>query len=166
MHIEWPSQYSPTRTRVHVRNRLVIETHVESIWPWLIRAALWPTWYPNSANVTFLTGTGPDLALGTRFRWKTFGVTIESVVLEFVPPTRIAWDAHAFGIDAYHGWVIQGGGETVSKVLTEESQNGWFASLGNTLMPNRMHRQHQIWLEALRASAVSGLPPMPLPKVS
>ena len=48
------------------------------------RAAL-AAWYENAANVTFLEGHPPDLGPGVRFRWKTFGVTLESKVLEFVP---------------------------------------------------------------------------------
>jgi hypothetical protein len=50
----------------------------------------------------FLSGNPPDLALGAKFCWKTFGVTIESTVLEFMPYERLAWDAHAKGLEAYH----------------------------------------------------------------
>jgi len=42
--------------------------------------------------------TQPDLHLGTEFRWKTFGVTIDSTVLEFVRHERLAWDAHCNGM--------------------------------------------------------------------
>ncbi len=100
--IIWPSRYKPANSPVHVRNELAIDSSQETVWAWLIRAQLWPTWYPNSANVKFLRGNPPDLALGIQFRWKTFGVTIESKVLEFVPYERLAWDAHGRGLDAYH----------------------------------------------------------------
>ena len=73
-----------------LRNELEMASAPETVWAWLIRAQLWPTWYPNSANIVFLTGQPPDLAFGTRFRWKTFGVTIESTVLEFVPYERLS----------------------------------------------------------------------------
>jgi len=129
------------------------------VWAWLIRAPLWPTWYVNSANVQFLQGAAPDLALATRFKWKTFDVTIESTVLEFVPAERIAWDARAFGIEVYHAWVIQKT-PTGCHVVTEETQRGWLARLGKLLMPNRMWKYHQIWLEGLRANAAQGVPPI------
>lgn len=103
--ILWPSRYEPANCPVHVRNELAMASAPETVWAWLIRAQLWPTWYPNSANIAFLSGQPPDLTLGTRFRWKTFGVTIESTVLEFLPYERLTWDAHGNGLDAYHAWL-------------------------------------------------------------
>lgn len=155
--IIWPEHYAPQHCSIHVRNELTIATSPESVWAWLIRVQLWPTWYVNSANVQFLQGAAPDLALGTRFKWKTFNVTIESTVLEFVPPERIAWDGHTFGINVYHAWIIQ---KTPAgcHVVTEETQHGWLARLGKLLMPKRMWKYHQIWLEALSANALRGAP--------
>ena len=132
----------------------------EVIWAWLIRATRWPTWYENSAKVRFLQGNPPDLALGTRFRWKTFGVTIESTVLEFVPEERIAWDAQGVGVDAYHAWVLHRTAQGCH-VLTEETQHGWLARAGDLLMPRRMSKYHQLWLEGLRDKAAEGFPPEP-----
>jgi hypothetical protein len=159
MEIHWPSRYSPSQTAVHVSNELDMDAKAVAAWAWLIRADLWPSWYPNSANVTYLSGAGPDLSLGRRFHWKTFGVPLESVVLEFVPGERIAWSGKAFGLDVYHAWLIEPRGEESCAVLTEENQNGWMARLSNFVMPNRMHHYHQIWLEALQAKARVGLPP-------
>jgi uncharacterized protein YndB with AHSA1/START domain len=156
--VQWPSHYEPGNCPVHVRNELAMAASKDRVWAWLTRASLWPTWYVNSANVQFLEGAGPDLAKGTRFRWKTFGVTITSTVLEHVPEERIAWDARAFGIDAYHAWVLQPSDQGCL-VLTEETQHGWLARLGKLLMPNRMHKFHQLWLETLENKGRAGLPP-------
>ena len=158
--ILWPSRYEPVNCPVHVRNELAMASPPETVWAWLIRAKLWPTWYPNSANIMFLSGQSPDLALGTRFRWKTFGVTIESTVLEFMPYERLAWDAHSTGLDAYHAWLIQKTSQGCN-VLMEETQRGWLARLGKALRPNRMEQLHQVWLEGLRDKASRGLPPAP-----
>ncbi len=111
----------------------------------------------NAANVKFLHGPLPDLALGTRFRWKTFGVTIESTVQEFVPGERIAWNAKAFGLDVYHAWLLTDSPEGC-QILTEETQHGFVARAGALLMPKRMGHFHQIWLERLDHQARSGLP--------
>ena len=156
--VRWPARYSPATTPVYVRNELDMEAPAGDVWAWLVRAQLWPAWYENAAHVRFVDGAPPDLGPGVRFRWKTFGVTLESRVLEFVPAERIAWDARGFGVDAYHAWVIvetPGG----SHVVTEETQHGWLARLANFLMPRRMHRYHQLWLEELRKKASGGLPP-------
>src|ERR1700675_298748 len=105
--ILWPAHYDPKNCPVHVRNELSMSAASEAAWAWLIRAQLWPTWYPNSSNVRFLEGSPPDLALGTRFKWTTFGIRIESTVLEFVPGERIAWNGRALGTDVYHAWLIE-----------------------------------------------------------
>ena len=147
--ILWPKRYEPANSPIHVKNMLAIAATPEVVWAWLIRAQLWPTWYPNSANIQFLSGQPPDLALGTKFRWKTFGVTIQSTVLEFVPYERLAWDAHGNGLESYHAWLLQ---KTIGdcNVITEETERGWLARLAKALRPNRIEQMHQIWLEGLR----------------
>ena len=157
LEIRWPDHYEPRSCPIHVRNELDMEAAQDAAWAWLTRASLWPTWYANSANVRIEHG-GTDLKLGARFDWKTFGVSIHSTVIEFVPNERIGWDAHGLGVDAYHAWVLQpiAGG---CRVVTEETQHGWAARLGMLLMPNRMSKFHQIWLEGLETKARSGLPP-------
>ena len=103
----WPPGFEPEKSPVRAHNEISIASSKENVWAWLVRAKLWPTWYPNSANIEFLSGAPPDLVLGTRFRWKTFGVTVESVVREFVPFERLAWDVQRGGLKAYHAWLIQ-----------------------------------------------------------
>ncbi len=155
--VSWPDRYHPRNCPIHVRNELDMNAAPEKVWAWLIRATLWPTWYVNSANIKILDGTGSNLQKGTRFRWKTFGVTLISTVHEYVPVERIAWDAHAFGVDAYHAWVLRPSARGCH-VLTEETQHGWLARLGKLFMPNRMYTYHQLWLEGLAAKARDGLP--------
>jgi len=157
--VVWPQRYDPSASPVHVSNTILIPAAPEAIWAWLVRAALWPDWYANSHDLEII-GPNPraDLAAGTRFRWRTFGVRIESEVIEFVPLQRIAWNARGFGVDAYHAWVItptEGG----SLVLTEECQHGWGARLIHFLMPKRMWHGHELWLNSLRTQSVRGLPP-------
>ena len=157
--IRWPEHYDPKHAPVHVRNELAIAAPPESVWAWLVRAAAWPRWYPNSADVR-IEGGGGELALGARFRWRTFGVAIRSQVKEFVAPERLAWDARGLGVDAYHAWWIErvpGG----CRVVTEETQHGFAARLGALLLPRRMSRGHDLWLARLAAQATSGPPEIP-----
>jgi uncharacterized protein YndB with AHSA1/START domain len=156
--VQWPPHYAPSTAPVHVRNELDMDVPPEMVWAWLIRAQLWPAWYVNAAHVRFVQGRPPDLSAGARFRWKTFGVNLESTVLEFVPGERIAWNARGLGVDAYHAWVISATGRG-AHVLTEETQHGWLARLANFVAPRRMHKYHQLWLEQLRDNAARGLPP-------
>jgi uncharacterized protein YndB with AHSA1/START domain len=159
--IRWPEKYLPANANVFAHNEIVIAAPPERVWAWLLRAQLWPEWYENSANVHFLSHTGPDLRDRSRFRWKTFGVRITSKVLEFEPERRLAWDAHGIGVDAYHAWVLTPVGDGSTQVVTEETQSGWLARLGAVLMPKRMQAKHQLWLEGLSEQAQSGMPPVP-----
>ncbi len=156
--IHWPERYLPEKSHVHAVNELTMDAPLENIWAWLVRAPLWPTWYVNSSKVKILEGPATDLALATKFRWKTFGASITSTVLEYVPGERLSWDAHGFGIDTYHAWVLQTTPNGIY-VRTEEVQHGWVAHIAARLTPNRMHRYHQIWLEELEKKAREGLPP-------
>jgi uncharacterized protein YndB with AHSA1/START domain len=151
MPIIWPERYATERVAAHVSNEITIAAPPAAVWAWLIRAADWPAWYPNAANVR-LPGAARDLEAGTNFTWRTFGVTVKSTVREFVPEQRIAWDGTALLLDVYHAWLIEprAGG---CWVLTEENQNGLAAVAQKMFMPNRMFGGHQVWLQKLRDKA-------------
>jgi hypothetical protein len=155
--IRWPEEFRPDRCPVHVVNELTVVAPPEVAWAWLVRAGLWPSWYPNAKRVRFVRGTPPDLGPGTVFRWSTFGVRITSHVAEFEPPHRLAWDARSPGLAAYHAWLLEPTPDGC-RVLTEETQSGPLARLGDFFMPNRMHKFHQIWLEQLAKQAAGGPP--------
>ncbi len=148
--IEWPERYAPQRVAARVSNEIAICAAPDVVWRCLIRAAAWPEWYPNCANVR-IDGSGGDLSAGVAFRWRTFGVAVRSRVRQFEPPFRIAWDGQAFALDIYHAWLLdpcRGG----TRVLTEENQNGFAATLQDIFMPRRMFRGHALWLERLKES--------------
>ena len=156
MQIHWPEHYDPQRAPVHVRNEREIAAPIERVWAWLVRAEQWPSWYPNASGVRIENG-GTALALGTRFRWRTFGVAIKSEVRELEAPTRLAWDAQGLGVDAYHAWLLEPTPKGC-RVLTEETQHGVVARLGARLMPRRMWEGHELWLARLAERAEAGSP--------
>jgi hypothetical protein len=145
--IRWPDEFDPRSAPIHVVNRIELATPATVVWARLIRAVNWPDWYANSAKVG-IDGGGLDLSEGARFTWRTFGVNLVSHVKEFVPGERIAWEAKAVGVNAYHAWLITptAGG---CQVLTEETQHGLVARIGRLIFPGRMERWHQRWLEGL-----------------
>jgi Polyketide cyclase / dehydrase and lipid transport len=154
--IRWPERYRPEVTAVHVRTELDMPVSPEAAWPWLVRAELWPSWCPNFEDVV-IQGGGSDLNLGARFRWKAYGVTLDSKVEELMPFERIAWSARAMGIDAYHAWLIERL-PSGCRVLTEETQNGWVARLSNVIRPRLMGKIQEVWLERLLEKAKNGPP--------
>jgi uncharacterized protein YndB with AHSA1/START domain len=155
--IEWPGRFDPRNAPVHVRNELTIDAPCASVWAWLVRAELWPTWYSNSRNIRFIEKLPPDLELGTKFGWNTFGVNLVSTVLEFVPEKRLAWNAKGLGIAAYHAWLLQKT-EAGCRVVMEETQYGWLARINNRFRPKNMSSKHQNWLEGLADQAQRGPP--------
>ncbi len=54
--INWPDHYAPANCPIHVRNELGMDVPADRVWAWLIRAPLWPSWYPNSDNVELAGG--------------------------------------------------------------------------------------------------------------
>lgn len=143
--IHWPDQFHPDKSAIHVVNSLDLDVPSEKVWNCLIRATEWPSYYNNASNVRILSGAQQQLELGTRFRWKTFGVTIETTVKEYEPFERLAWEASSFGMKVYHAWLITPT-STGCHVQTEETQNGILPRIGALLRPGDMHRQHQKWL--------------------
>ena len=151
--IRWPARFDPTNAPVHVRNAIDIAAPPEAIWAKLVAAPRWPEWYANARDVALEDGRSV-LDGATRFKWTTFGFRLGTVVKEFEPRYRIAWQADGFGMSAYHAWLIvpRGAG---SHVVTEESQHGWLARIGSLLALKRMWWWHQRWLEGLKAQVES-----------
>jgi hypothetical protein len=92
------------------------------------------------------------------FTWRTFGVKLKSTVQEFVPCERLAWSARGVGVDAYHAWLLLPR-KSETHVITEETQYGSLARLQKIILPRRMKRGHQMWLENLSKNAQTGTPP-------
>ena len=155
--IKWPERYHPSRAPIHVVNELTIPASCDQVWAWLIRAPLWPSWYPNSSDVRLHDRPLTELRLGTMFTWRTFGVKLRSTVQEFIPNERLAWNARGLGVDAYHAWLLLPR-PSGTHVITEETQYGALARMAKVFMPGRMHRVHQVWLEQLSARAQGGAP--------
>ncbi len=156
MPITWPDRYAPANVAARVSNEITIAAPPAAVWAQLLRAQDWPSWYPNASHVE-IGGGATALSPGARFTWRTFGVAVRSTVREFVPNERIAWDGAGVLLDVYHAWLIEprpGG----CWVLTEEHQNGLAARAQAVLMPKRMYRGHQLWLERLRARVEAGQP--------
>jgi uncharacterized protein YndB with AHSA1/START domain len=150
--IIYPEKFKPENCPVFVRNEIEINAAPEKVWFRLTDAATWHEWYFNASNVEFLNQKDGHLKADTKFKWRTFGANLNTEIAEFVPNERIAWRATGLGIEAYHAWLITPT-EKGCRVLTEETQHGWLCRLGKLLMPNRMFRYHQIWLEGLKKKA-------------
>jgi hypothetical protein len=156
--MHWPDGMEPALATVSAYNELVIPAAPATIWHWLCRASGWPNWYSNCGWLKFRDGDGPDLAAGTAFVWKTFGVRVRSTVIVFDPEREVGWDASAFGLRAYHGWQLEVIDHDHTRVITEETQHGPLTTIGRWYLRRGLHREHQNWLESLSRMAQSGEP--------
>lgn len=164
--IIWPAGYVPGFTDNFCSNEMIVTgLTAADIWPFLNIPTRWPTYYPNSANVRFHDGKGPELEADVRFFFSTFGFPVEAQVVEHVAPVvgqpaRVAW--HGWSgegvdrLDVHHAWLIEdlSGGRV--RILTQETQNGAPAKELAKANPNPMINGHQDWLVGLVA-AVRGV---------
>ena len=163
--IIWPAGYVPGFTDNYCSNEIIVTNLTTAdIWPLLNEPERWPTYYPNSADVRFYDGKGPELEADLRFYFSTFGFPVEAKVVEHVPPVegqpaRVAWHGWAGEIgaddrlDVHHAWLIEdlSGGRV--RILTQETQNGKPAKDLAKAVPNPMINGHQDWLNGLVAAA-------------
>lgn len=95
LEVVWPERFHPDPAPVHVRNDLRMSVDPPSVWAWLVRATGGPDWYENASDVRLIeAGDARDLDEGRRFRWRTFGLRIESTVRE---PSRSGARPSPFG---------------------------------------------------------------------
>ncbi|MFI5957446.1 SRPBCC family protein [Cryptosporangium sp. NPDC051539] len=145
---QWPAGFDPETAPVYARNEIRTPVPAERLWPALVTATAWPTWYPHAAEVVILDG-GDELTAGSRFTWTTLNVQVHTQVTEFEPARRLAWSGKARGAGGYHRWILTpeaGGG---CHVLTEEVQTGLVPRLAARRLRRVLHTNHQEWLENL-----------------
>lgn len=163
-HIHWPQGYLPGTTDNYVSNEIIVPNlTVAQVWPLLDDATRWPSYYGNAADIRFHGDAGPTLAVGTRFRFTTFGFPVEAEVVEYVAPApgqaaRIAWHGWVEGdaqgrLDVHHAWLFEDlpGGRV--RILTQETQNGQPARDLAATRPNPMLNAHQEWIDGLAGAA-------------
>lgn len=163
--IIWPELYTPGTTDNYVSNEVIVANlSTAQVWPHLNNTSEWPTYYDNAKEIRFHDGTGPELSMGARFRFTTFGFPVEAEVTEYEPPVhgkpaRVAWHGWVEGdadgrLDVIHAWLLEDlpGGRV--RVLTQESQIGKPAQDLAKTKPNPMLNAHQNWLDGLVSAAL------------
>lgn len=164
--INWPEGYQPGTTDNYVSNEMIVSNlKIQSVWQQLINPLLWPSYYSNASEITFYDNLGPELNLGTRFRFTTFGFLVEAEVVEYVPPfedspARVAWHGWVEGddsnrLDVHHAWLFEVLPGNRLRLLTQETQIGHPAIALAETRPNPMLNAHQAWLDGIIKSVKS-----------
>jgi len=148
--IRWPTGFAPEKADLFAHNHAHVNAPCEAVWRHIVDARSWPEWYPNAADVRLLGGA-QALGPAVRWRWRTFGLTIESWIKEFEPGRRLTWFGGAPGEPPafYHAWLLtpETGG---CRVVMDEAGVGAGAAAFRTADEGRMHRGHALWLATLQ----------------
>ncbi len=164
--IQWPEGYLPGTTDNFASNEIIVTgLTMKQIWPYIANPLKWPTYYQNASDIHFYNVEGPELEEGAKFRFVTFGLTVEAEVTEFVPPlegqpARIAWHGWCEGtveekLDVHHAWLFEDLEGDRVRILTQETQNGFPAKKMAVDKPNPMINAHQDWIEGLAKIAMN-----------
>ena len=150
--MRWPDDYSPEQAKFFVHNEIEINARPETVWNVLIHAESWPLWYEGASEVKVVNSEDGVLRDGSLITWKTMGLRFESTIKEFEPFQRLSWESINKNIRGYHAWLIIPTSNGC-KLITEESQHGWLTFLEKTFQPNKLHKLHDIWLQAIKEKA-------------
>jgi hypothetical protein len=153
----WPNGTHPRESSVFAHNEIVLSAAPWRVWEWLVDAGYWSKWYFNADDVRIGSG-GEILQPGSFFTWITFGVPITSRVDVYDPPHAIGWQWWRRGARGYHGWLIKQV-DSGSRVITEESQQGFLPSTLGFLIQPALSWAHGHWLRKLALESKLGPPP-------
>jgi Polyketide cyclase / dehydrase and lipid transport len=153
--VRWPDAHAPEGASIYVANRTLTTADPALVWAWLTRPDQWHRFYSNAKRVRHKAGPWPQLGLGSRFSWITFGAPVTTEVTEFEPGERLAWSGSGMGATAHHAWVLNATG-LEWEIVTEETQRGLLPRLVRPTMMPAMRRQHQRWIDGLARLAESG----------
>ena len=133
---------------VITRDEILIDAPLERVWGLHTDISSWSEWLPD-IDASTIEGR---LAVGTVFRWQTYGMSIESTIQEIDPPRRIVWSGPAQGITATHVWTMTPSVDGVV-VRTEESWEGDPVRAQPKEMQQALDGSLRAWLESLKDKA-------------
>jgi hypothetical protein len=146
--VHWPTGHEPAGAAIHEVNSGHSEAPPEQVWAWLARPDRWDTYYDNVSKVRHISGPWPELGLGSRFSWVTFGVPVTTEVVEYEPYQRLAWTGFGRGSRGHHAWILTPDARGTT-IHTEETQRGVLSKLSGPFLRPRMLREHQNWVDQL-----------------
>ncbi|WP_301149832.1 SRPBCC domain-containing protein [Mycobacterium simiae] len=157
--IEWPAGHEVAGAAIHETNVGVSRAAPEAVWAWLVRPDRWGDYYGNAWLVRSCGGRWPEVTLGSRFSWVTFGAPVTTEITEYEPLRRLAWTGSGLGSRGHHAWVLTARTDGGTDIRTEETQRGAASKLLSPVLAPAMRRMHQRWVDNLARIAESGRRP-------
>ena len=88
---------------VIVKGMIEINSSPETIWDLIADIKRWSSWNPDVKN----SSIEGDVIKGSKFKWKSWSVTITSIFQEVDRPRFIGWTGKTMGIKALHIWKLE-----------------------------------------------------------
>ena len=128
-----------------------IEIHasLDSVWKTQTDIDSWAIWQPEISEAR-LNGS---LKIGTKFKWKSGGFTLNSTIEEIESNKVIGWSGSGFGASAIHIWEFSSLENGNTLVRTSESMDGWFVKLLKGMMRKKLNASLETWLNALKKAS-------------
>lgn len=134
--------------QLSTRRQLAVKASPGLVWDILTDINAWSEWQSAISSAR----ASVPLAEGSRFKWKSGGLTIASTVQSVELNHRITWTGKSIGTDARHTWTVeaQNGGALVS---TEEQTSGWLVGMLKLFMPSFLDKSLDVWMRDLKVKA-------------
>lgn len=151
--INWPEKYKPENATFAVSNSVDIKAPPQVVWDIIVQAETWPSWYKGATNVRVLNASDGKLKADSAFNWQTMGQDFTSKIYEFDPPYRLSWESRKSTIQGYHAWLIVPTASGGVRLISDESMNGFLASMQALFLPNKLAELHDLWLAEIKKKA-------------
>lgn len=110
---------------VFAEDSIIINSDPDRIMSILTDISHWTNWRKAISKVKLMT---TDIKEGTDFKWSAGGVRYHSSV-HTLSNTHFGWTGKTIGAYAVHNWSVEKLSATESKVIVQESLNGWLMSM-------------------------------------
>ena len=124
---------------------IIIDATSEKVWQILTNIQSWGKWNERIKKPK-LKG---NLEVGSSFTWKTNGSKINSKIHSYTPKRILGWKGKTFGVSAIHNWYLEST-ENGTKVVVEESMEGWIINLMKKKMNEKLAEDMLYWLKQLK----------------
>ncbi len=126
-----------------------IQAPLDTVWKLQTDINSWDKWQSEISEAK-LYGS---LESGAKFRWKSGGFTLNSIIEKVELNKIIGWSGSGFGASAIHIWEFSTLENGNTLVQTSESMDGWLVKLLKGMMKKKLNKSLDTWLSALKKVA-------------
>lgn len=128
-----------------------IDAPIAIVWETLYDIKTWNKKFDFIEKTTVEDST----IVGTKFQWKTTKLKINSKVLIVNIQKQFCWTGTKYGVKVFHNWLLKQLPNGKVLLISQESQQGLFASLFKNKFNNSVKQGSIKWLKQIKNYAES-----------